>query len=68
MAREGLTIESQTLWDHPDLPFERQMIGVLRDLHANAKLRGVATPGQHLRGPCAVTTAPLQRHRYFWRT
>jgi hypothetical protein len=35
---------------HPDLPLERQMIGVLRHGHADAKLRRIATPGHDLRG------------------
>ena len=36
---------------HADLPFEGEMIGVLRDGDADRKLRGVATTEQDLRGP-----------------
>lgn len=62
---ERLGIDREALArHHSDLPFERQVIGVLRDGHADPKLRRIPTAREHLRGPRrrhhrAVTTAPI---------
>jgi len=51
LVPQRLGIDCQALaGHHPDLSFERQMIGVLRDGHRDAKCRRIAAARQDLRG------------------
>jgi hypothetical protein len=48
---QRLRIDHQDLArHHPDLPFEREMIGIFRDGDADPKLRGITTARQDLCG------------------